>query len=273
MDEKLLGRWADLQERISEYGASVVAFSGGVDSSLLLLAAIGGLGREKVVAATASSATLTQEERQRARQIAEDLEVPHEILEAPEFSEPSFVENGPERCYYCKKARFSALLKWGKAAGYPVIIEGTHSEDLNDYRPGLRAIKELGESIKSPFAELGWTKAEIRQMSKELGLATWDLPSAACLASRIAYGISLNEANLKQAEQAETFLKEWIKGPLRVRHHGNWARIEVEPKEWQLLTDEKVAAKIATTLKELGFDYVTLDLSGLKSGSMNVGLK
>lgn len=266
-------RWDKLKEEISNYGPSIVAFSGGVDSSLLLLATFEALGKDQVVAVTADSATLTEEEKKRAAKLAADTGVQHIILAGPEFSDPRFVQNDQERCYYCKKSRFQALLEWGISHGFPVIIEGTHQEDLKDYRPGLKALEEMGDVIRSPFKELGWTKADIRRMSREKELSTWDLPSAACLASRIAYGIPLTEEILKQVEEAERFLKKWITGPLRVRHHGNWVRIELQPSEWEKITDLSVAQEINEKMRSLGYDYVTLDLAGVKSGSMNAGIK
>lgn len=266
-------RWEKLKEEISGYGPSIIAFSGGVDSSLLLLAAAEALGKDKVVAITADSATLTGEEKERATKLAADMGVEHVILAGPEFSNPKFVQNDKERCYYCKKSRFEALLEWGNSHGFPVIIEGTHQEDLKDYRPGLKALEEMGDAIRSPFKDLGWTKAEIREMSRLKELSTWDLPSAACLASRIAYGIPLTEEVLKQVGEAETFLKKWIVGPLRVRHHGDWVRIEIQPSEWEKIVDLSVAQEINEKMKSLGYTYVTLDLAGVQSGSMNAGIK
>lgn len=273
MKEENQKKWRELKETIAYYGPSVVAFSGGVDSTLLLLAAIEALGRKNVIAVTADSATLTEDERCRAERIAKEMDVRHMMLAGPEFAEPLFVENGPDRCFHCKKSRFLALLAWGEAQGFPIVIEGTHAEDLGDYRPGLRAIEELAPKVKSPLKDLGWRKDEIREVSKELGLKTWDLPSAACLASRIAYGIPLIKEHLQQVDEAEKFLKNYITGPLRMRHHGNWVRIEVNPEEWGKLIDPVIAGEITGKIKSLGFDYVTLDLSGLKSGSMNIGLK
>lgn len=273
MNQKQQIRWEELKKEISGYGPSIIAFSGGVDSSLLLLAAKEALETDQVVAITADSATLTEEEKNRAVQLASEIGVRHVILAGPEFSNPQFVQNDKERCYYCKKSRFQALLEWGNTQGFSVIIEGTHREDLNDYRPGLKALEELGDVIRSPFKELGWTKAEIREMSREKKLFTWDLPSAACLASRIAYGIPLTEEILQQVAEAENFLKKWIHGPLRIRHHGEWARIEIQPEEWRKILNSSVAHEINTKMKALGYHYVTLDLAGMQSGSMNAGIK
>ena len=221
--------WDQLKNEITTYGSSVIAFSGGVDSTLLLKAAVESLGKERVVAITAVSGTYSEEERLRAIQITSELGVAHVIF-------PS-----------------------------------------DDFRPGLKAIDELNKEfsglIKSPLKELGWDKKEIRRVSKEQGLVTWDLPSAACLASRIAYGIPLSEEKLELVGEVETFLKQWVEGPLRFRHHGNWARIEVEPKDWAKITALPATQQIVEKVKSYGFDYVTLDLSGLKSGSMNVGIE
>lgn len=268
--------WDELKKEIAGYGSSVVAFSGGVDSTLLLKAAVEALGKENVIAVTAISGTFTDEEQKRSAEIAKKIGVEHVVFSSEEFSDPSFIRNESDRCYHCKKNRFTALLTWAKERGYSAIIEGTHAEDMGDFRPGLKAISELNEQfdgfIKSPFKELGWKKQDIRDASKELGLITWNLPSAACLASRIAYGIPLSEEKLEIVEEIEKFLKQWIEGPLRFRHHGTWARIEVEPEEWSRITTKEVASRIAERAKSFGFDYVTLDLAGLKSGSMNVGV-
>lgn len=268
--------WEQLKKEIATYGPSVVAFSGGVDSTLLLAAAVEALGKEKIAAVTAVSGTYTKEEQERAIRITTELGVAHVIFSSDEFSDPLFVRNESDRCYHCKKNRFLSLIGWAKENGFEGIIEGTHAEDLGDFRPGLKAIAELNEEffgmIKSPLKELGWGKKEIRTVSKEQGLVTWDLPSAACLASRIAYGIPLDEEKLELVGEVETFLKQWIEGPLRFRHHGTWARIEVEPKDWVKITDLSTAQQIVEKVKFYGFDYVTLDLAGLKSGSMNTGV-
>ena len=269
--------WDQLKNEITTYGSSVIAFSGGVDSTLLLKAAVESLGKERVVAITAVSGTYSEEERLRATQITSDLGVAHVIFSSDEFSDPLFIQNESDRCYHCKKNRFSSLINWTKENGFEAIIEGTHAGDLGDFRPGLKAIDELNKEfsglIKSPLKELGWDKKEIRRVSKEQGLVTWDLPSAACLASRIAYGIPLSEEKLELVGEVETFLKQWVEGPLRFRHHGNWARIEVEPKDWAKITALPATQQIVEKVKSYGFDYVTLDLSGLKSGSMNVGIE
>ncbi len=248
----------------------VVAFSGGVDSTFLLAAAVRVLGTENVVAATAVSATFTDDEKYEALELGRHLGVEHALLETDEFEYGIFTENNPLRCYHCKKIRFESLAEWAAARGFHWIVEGSNVDDENDYRPGSRAIAEL-DGVRSPLKEAGLTKAEIREASKVWSLATWEKPSAACLASRLEYGLELTPERLRQVEEAENFLRPMVSGQLRVRHHGTLARIEVEPDCISLLVDK--VAQIDEKLKSLGFKHVALDLSGYTMGSMNQGLE
>ena len=263
---------SELNGLFQALGKTVVAFSGGVDSTFLAAAAVRAIGKENVLAVTAVSATLTDDEQADAVMLAEKIGVKHILIETDEFSDVLFTANSAERCYFCKKVRFEALVKWAAARGYPWIVEGTNVDDAGDYRPGTRAVVEL-PAVRSPLKEAGLTKAEIREVSKQWNLPTWEKPSAACLASRIEYGLPLTPERLKQVEEAEKFIRPLCKGQLRVRHHGSLARIEVEPEWIPKLAEPETARKIAEKLKALGFHHVALDLSGYKMGSLNQDLK
>lgn len=250
----------------------VVAFSGGVDSTFLLAAAVRALGAENVVAATAVSATLTDDEKTAALVLGKSLGVEHALLETDEFSDPGFIANDPLRCYHCKKTRFQSLVEWAAVHGIHWVVEGSNMDDSGDYRPGQKAIAEL-DAVRSPLKEAGLTKAEIREISKYWKLSTWEKMSNACLATRLEYGLQMTPERLKQVDEAEKFLRPMITGQLRVRHHGALARIEAAPDCIAGLAEPETARRIDKKLKELGFDHVALDLSGYKMGNMNKGLE
>ena len=260
-----------LEKILQGLGKVVVAFSGGTDSSFLAAAAARALGAN-VLAVTAVSATLTTGEKLEAAELAKKLGVKHVLIKTEEFKNKLFTANPAERCYYCKKTRFTALVAWAGRRGYPRVIEGSNVDDAGDYRPGIRAVAEL-KSVSSPLKEAGLTKAEIREVSRRWGLPAWNKPSAACLASRIEYGLPLTPARLKQVEEAEKFIRPLCKGQLRVRHHGNLARIEAETEFIPGLAEPRTARKIAAKLKKLGFHHVALDLAGYKMGSLNMDIK
>jgi uncharacterized protein len=256
-----------LDRILDSIGTLVIAFSGGVDSTFLLKTAADVLGADKVLAVTARSATYPTSELEEARRTATAFGVPHEEIDSDELQIEQFAQNPPNRCYYCKKELFSKLLDVAQRKGYHAVADGTNADDAHDHRPGRKAAAELG--IHSPLLEAGLTKDDIRTLSREIGLTTWDKGSFACLASRFPYGNSITEEKLRQVGQAEEVLREAGFRQFRVRHHGTVARIEVAPEEMARFHDEQFAARIVREVKKAGYAYVTLDLEGYRTGSMN----
>ena len=255
-----------LRAALREIGSAAVAFSSGVDSTFLLRVAHEELG-ERIVAVTARSRSFPMRELDEATAFCRAEGVRHEIIASEELDIPGFADNPPDRCYHCKRELFGKLLAFARENGLAAVLEGSNLDDDGDYRPGRRAIRELG--IVSPLHEAGLTKAEIRALSREMGLPTSNKPSFACLASRFPYGERITAAALERVEKAELWLLDADLGltQLRVRSHGNLARIEVPPDAIPRLAAR--AKEIATAFKELGFAYVTLDLRGYRTGSMN----
>jgi uncharacterized protein len=262
-------KYSHLQEILQSMGKVLVAFSGGVDSTLLLKAAKDVLGNN-VQAVFATSEIYPEREKKEALEIAHLLHVNLKIIKSKEMQNPDFRKNPPQRCYYCKMELFSQLKEIAAQAGMPFVIDGANFEDLNDYRPGSKAAEKLG--IRSPLKEAVLVKKEIRDLLRSLGLPNWNKPSMACLASRFPYDHPLNPEDLTKVAAAEEFLFSLGFTQIRVRHHGNIARIEVLPEDIPRFTDKNLREKITKKLHDLGYTYVTLDLTGYRTGSLNESL-
>lgn len=255
---------------LQSYGTAAVALSGGVDSAVLLMAAVRSLGAANVAAVTAVSELLADAEMGDAKRCAALAGVALTLLPAGDLSSPDVVRNDERRCYYCKKRRFEMLVLWAKENGFQCVLDGTNADDAGDYRPGFAALEELAPFVASPLAKAQWTKRDIREAAKEWGVPVWSKPSAACLASRIEYGIELTRDRLHAVEAAEDAVRRYIRGQLRVRCHGKLARIEVEPAEFDTFWRHR--EEIENAVRAAGFTYVTLDLRGYRMGSQNESL-
>ena len=255
-----------LKEIIKNMGSLAVAFSGGVDSTYLLRTAHDALG-DKAIAVTIKSPSFPEREYHEATEFAQRLGIKHITVEAEESDIELFADNPPDRCYICKKAIFKKVMSKAAEAGISNIADGSNVDDLGDYRPGLKALKELG--IRSPLVEAGITKQEIREFSQGLGIPAWDKPAYACLATRIPCGEKITMSKLKMVELAEQFLFDLGFKQVRVRHHGDIARIEVESSERFRFFDEQIMDRINDELHSIGFRYVSMDLGGYRMGSMN----
>ncbi len=265
-------KYTRLQDTLRRPDKILVAYSGGVDSTFLLKTICDLRAPNQVLAVTAVSATTSRQERVDAQDHARKIGAEHLMVPSHELENADFVRNPPHKCYICKKHRFSQLLSIAHAKGCDWVVDGENADDQQDFRPGHKAAQELG--VRSPLREAGLTKAEIRRLSRHLGLPSWNKPAQACLASRIPYHQPITVPKLQQIDQAETFLREQGFSPqLRVRHYGDTARIELDPIDIPGLCEPHQREQVWVYLKSLGFTFITLDLEGYRMGSLNRGAK
>lgn len=264
---QLAEKYQNLKQSLAELDSVVIAFSGGVDSTFLLRVATDVLGSEKVLALTATSPTYPRFEFEQSQKLAADIGVAQLVIESNELEIPGFAENTPRRCYHCKHELFSRCLQKAEKTGYRAVLDGSNLDDLNDYRPGRDALKEL--QIISPLLDAELGKDEIRQLSKQLGLPTWNKQPFACLSSRFPYGTQITPERLQLIDRCESWLRQQNFVNYRVRYHDQMARIEVAPAEINRLLDEDLRQQLVAEFKSAGFTYVSLDLQGYRTGSMN----
>lgn len=263
----LAERYARLKADLAGYGRVVVAFSGGVDSTLLLKVAIDVLGRDAVLALTATSPTYPEFEFREACRLAELFGARQLVVESNELEIPGFAKNDRRRCYHCKSELFNICRDKARELGYAEVLDGSNLDDLQDVRPGRDAACEL--AVRSPLLEAGLGKQDIRTLSRELGLPTADKQPFACLSSRFPYGTEITQERLRQVDESESFLRRQGFSHYRVRYHGELARIELAPAELNRLFDPELREAVIAACKSAGFTYVTLDLQGYRTGSMN----
>lgn len=267
-----MDKYLELKKKIKEMGCVLIAYSGGVDSSLLLAVAIEVLGKENVLAVTLESELSTPQEIEIAIKVAQQLQAPHLVIPVNDLSQPNFISNNPDRCYHCKKYRFKILKNLALENNLNYIVEGSNMDDLSDYRPGQRAAAEL--AIKSPLQDAGLTKDEIRLLARQMNLPVWNKPSQPCLATRIPYGALITREALERIKKAEEILQSILGHNLiRVRHHENIARLEVPTQDFIKIIEPDTAKIINQELRNIGYTYVTLDIYGYRQGSLNETLR
>jgi uncharacterized protein len=259
----------NLLEIIKQTKSAVLAYSGGVDSSFLLK--VMKLSDIRTLAVTAVSEIVPYNDMLTAKKVAGEVGIQHSIIKTEELSREEFVSNSPDRCFFCKDERFKKLAEIAKSGGYLYVLDGSNIDDTRDYRPGRKAAMQY--NIRSPLIESGFTKKEIREFSKKLGLSTWDSPSSTCLASRFPYGQRITKEALKRVERAEDVIRSLGFSDIRVRDHGGLARIEVEEKNIDLFMVPETRELIIERLKSFGYEFISIDLEGYKSGSLNRILK
>ncbi len=260
-------KYTSLQTDLRALGRVLVAFSGGVDSSFLLKAAADSVGKENCLAVIGVSPSLSQQQHDQARQVAEQVDAPLLEVEVLELEDPKYAANQADRCFHCKTHLLKKLRAVAQAKGFAHIVCGSNADDRSDYRPGQQAGESLG--VISPLMAAELTKQDIRQLSRDLGLPTADLPASPCLSSRLAYGLQVTVERLTQVERAEALLRDLGFKEFRVRHHDKVARIECHPEDLTNLIKESVRNQVVRSFKELGFKFVTVDLQGFRSGALN----
>lgn len=259
-----------LQENLAELGSAIVAFSGGADSAYLAYVATKVLGA-RALAVTAESASYPEAHRALALRVAREFQLQHEVIRTQELERPEYRANPANRCYYCKQELYHHLTALARARGFAAVLDGNNADDRGDYRPGRQAAREHG--VRSPLDEADLSKDEIRLLSREAGLPTWDVPASACLSSRIPYGDEVTEDKLRQIERAENVLRDLGFRVFRVRHHDTVARLEIARDEMARALDPDIRDRIIRELKSLGYQYVAVDLQGYRLGSLNDALR